>query len=249
MSILLRHRTRRWNWQASYTLSHTRDNQSDPVLGDFFDLGFSRTPFSGRASFTRQFDPDSDWGNADFDQRHNVVFYALTELPRIFRGWQFAAVGAIRSGFPFSVEIAPIFGSPLAHNRADVVAPDRVWADRRDVNGGVLLLNRDAFASPGDRIGSLRRNAFYGPGLFNIDIGLSRRFRFSRLGDTGALGFRVDAFNVLNHANLGNPVVRLNADDFGVAYRGRSARPNAFQILGPLDETGRRLQFSVRAEF
>jgi len=59
----------------------------------------------------------------------------------------------------------------------------------------------------------------------------------------------VDAFNVLNHANLGNPESRLNFSNFGIALKGRTARPNAFRLFGPLDETGRRIQLSVRFEF
>ena len=43
------------------------------------------------------------------------------------------------------------------------------------------------------------RNQFRAPGAFNLDLSLSKRFRF---GDHYALQLRFEAFNVLNHANL-----------------------------------------------
>ena len=81
-----RYRTRRALFQLSYTWGHTIDNQSDPLLGDFFDLSFAGAASAGspgsRASFARQFDSGADRGNADFDQRHNLVFYSIWDLPR-----------------------------------------------------------------------------------------------------------------------------------------------------------------------
>jgi hypothetical protein len=43
-----------------------------------------------------------------------------------------------------------------------------------------------------------KRNAVRGPGYWNIDFGLSKRVRFG----TRAVQFRVEAYNLLNHANM-----------------------------------------------
>ena len=46
------------------------------------------------------------------------------------------------------------------------------------VNGGVRLINPAAFARPAaGRVGNTGRNAFRGPGFYNIDISLLGRFR------------------------------------------------------------------------
>jgi hypothetical protein len=235
-SLTARGRSRRVVWQASYTLGHAKDNQSDPVLGDFSDLGFSGNAVTGRASFARQFDPDTDWGNADFDQRHNFVFYGVAE----WRGWELAGVGAIRSGFPFTVESPGM--PPLNHNPADLVNPDAVWL----MDNGERRLNAAAFAPAVGRVGNSGRNSFYGPGLYNFDLSLGRRFR---IAESISIGARLDAFNVLNHENIGNPVSRLGDPKFGTAPRGNTERPNAFRVLSPFADTGRRLQGSVRFEF
>ena len=43
------------------------------------------------------------------------------------------------------------------------------------------------------------RNAFRGPGFWNVDFGLSKRVRF---GGTYAVQFRLEAYNLFNHANM-----------------------------------------------
>ena len=71
--------------QVSYSWSTSRDNQSDPLIGDFFDLGFLRTGFAPDSNpiegFTRQFDSAADRGYSDFDQRHNLLSFATLQLP------------------------------------------------------------------------------------------------------------------------------------------------------------------------
>jgi hypothetical protein len=250
LTITARQQTAKLIWQASYSWSVSHDNQSDPLLGAFYDLGFGGTPISGRATFLQQFDPSSSWGPSDFDQRHNVVILGLVDLPSFLRGWQVGGLAAFRSGFPFTV-LSPftISTPPLLQNSADVIDPGAVWANRSEVTGGVQLLNASAFASAGSHIGNSGRNGYYGPGLLNIDLSLSRRFPIRKFGEQSAIGFRIDAFNFLNHANLGNPESRLGNQNFGIALKGRTARPNAFRLFGPLDETGRRIQLSVRFEF
>jgi hypothetical protein len=44
-----------------------------------------------------------------------------------------------------------------------------------------------------------KRNAFRGPGVWNLDLGLSKRVRFN---DKYAVQFRVEAYNFFNHANM-----------------------------------------------
>jgi hypothetical protein len=44
-----------------------------------------------------------------------------------------------------------------------------------------------------------RRNAFRGPGYWNVDTGLYKRIRFT---ERYSLQLRLEAFDVFNHANL-----------------------------------------------
>jgi hypothetical protein len=203
-----------------------------------------------------------DRGNSDFDQRHNLVFFFTYQSgPRpgagavagFLRNWTISALGAVRSGLPFTVQAlfnasVPNFET-LINQRADLMAPQQVYISQ-PVNGGRRLLNASAFANPGPNvIGSSGRNAFSGPGLFNADASLARTFSFPSLAESLRLTLRADFFNFLNHANLNNPESFFGAPDFGVALFGRREINNGFPLLAPLNETARQAQILLRIEF
>src|SRR5262249_1028842 len=166
-----RYRTARAQFQIAWTWSHSIDNQSDPLLGEFFaDLSYvaptASAPRSNLATFSRELDSRADRGNSDFDQRQNLVFYSIWELPAHF---QFAQMAAFRSGFPYTVYANSSFS--IYNNRADLVGPN--YGASQAVAGGVQLLNPAAFAQPASgALGNTARNAFAGPGLLNLDISL-----------------------------------------------------------------------------
>jgi hypothetical protein len=248
LTALARYHTRRAQFQIAYTWSHSIDNQSDPLLGEFFaDLSYVAPTASGArsndATFARAFDSRADRGNSDFDQRQNLVFYSIWTLPARF---QFAQMAAFRTGFPYSVAALSSFS--IYNNRADLVSPN--YAASGNVVGGKLLLNPAAFAQPADgTLGNTARNAFAGPGLLNIDVSLSRSFALPWLGEGGRLTLRADAFNFLNHANLNNPAALIGQPDFGVAQYGRTDFNAGFPSLTPLNETARQIQMILRVEF
>lgn len=269
LTTSVRYRTDRAQMQLAYTWSHSIDNQSDPLVGDFFSLDFTRIssadPRSARAQFSRQFDSSVDRGNSDFDQRHNLVFYSLWNVPFpdigtrfgwLLAGWKFSQLAALRSGFPFSVRAtsqATPGGGSIGNQRADITDPAQtVFSNPRAVNGGQQLLNPAGFAQPGvSQIGNSGRNAFMGPGVYNLDVSVSRSVPVQRLGfgENARLAVRADAFNILNHTNLNNPDNRLGSPTFGVATYGRQGRASGFPAVIPLNETARQVQLSLRLQF
>jgi hypothetical protein len=56
--------------------------------------------------------------------------------------------------------------------------------------------------------GNAGRNLLIGPGNWNLDFGLFKRFR---IGGKGQLQWRWEMFNAFNHANLNNPRSNINA--------------------------------------
>jgi hypothetical protein len=267
LTASLAYRARHGQLQAAYTWSHSIDFQSDPLAGDFFNLDFTRVtnadPRAVRASFSRQFDSSADRGNSDFDQRQTLVFYSVWNLPApnrgnalstIFRNWGFAQLAAFRSGLPFTVRAiseAELGAGQIFNQRADLVNPAQaVYANPPPAAGGAILLNATAFAQPGASVlGSSGRNAFIGPGLYNLDMSLSRWFAVPATSESTRLTFRADFFNVLNHANLNNPDPLLGSPTFGVAVYGRRGRQSGFPAIAPLNETARQIQLSVRLQF
>jgi len=267
LTAVLRYRTPRGLIQGSYTWSHSIDNQSDPLVGDFFNLTFTsiQTAASSaqRSTFSEQFNPNSDRGNSDFDQRQNLVIFSYWNLPAPFahskpgialRDWTLAGLAAFRSGLPYTVygTSTTIGGEGLIlNNRANLLdSSHAVFANPAAVPGGVQLLNPAAFGSAApSTLGNIGRNAFTGPGFYSFDLSLARAFHLPWLGESGQLRVRADAYNVLNHANLGNPDAQLNDPEFGVATYGRQGYPSGFPAVAPLNETPREIQMSVRVVF
>ena len=265
LSLVARYRSPRRQFQIAYTWSHSIDHQSEPISGDFFNLLFTRVGGGARqgiSALSQEFDLRGDRGNSDFDQRHNLVFFSVWELPGafsgrrvgwLFRDWKFSQLAAFRSGFPFSL-VAEAINLDRAYpynNRPDVIDPRRVWLDQPvAVEGGQRLLNVAAFSQPEPGVvGNSGRNALRGPGLYNIDISLARSFPVKWLGESGRLTVRADAFNFLNRANLNNPDPLILSPDFGVARYGRLGRQSGFPAVSPLNESARQVQLMMRVEF
>jgi hypothetical protein len=53
--------------------------------------------------------------------------------------------------------------------------------------------------------GSLGRNTLMGPGFFDVDMGIQKNFKVTRINDKARLQFRIETFNVLNHPNFQIP--------------------------------------------
>ena len=258
----VRFRKGRLNGQASYTWSHSIDNQSEPLAGTFFNFDtFQASQAAAQtfiSSFTRQFASSLDRGNSDFDQRHNLVFFLTYQTNarfenrfanRLLRDWTVGGLGAIRSGLPYTVYSLYTGSEVFINERADMADPQHARISQ-PVDGGIRLLNPDAFALPGPNlIGNTGRNAFTGPGLFNTDASVARTFSFPALGESLKLTLRADFYNVFNHANLNNPDSGFGSPDFGIALYGRRELNSGFPLLAPLNETARQTQLLLRIEF
>jgi hypothetical protein len=245
---------------VSYTYSHAIDNQSDIVEG--IRIGLRSAEEVTVATFTRPFDSRVDRGSANFDQRQNLVLHALWDLPRLVpdqsrlarfgQGWTLSLIGAYRTGFPVTLlgSLSTVASpSGLFFNRLDFVdAPGQGGrlASPGRVPGGVQWLDRSAFRPAPDRVGTLGRNAVPGPGFWNHDVALIRHF--SRREGGVRVQFRIEVYNLLNHANLSPPVPVYAEEDFGRAFYGRARSPSRFGEL-PLDSPARRVQLALRVHF
>src|SRR5258708_6417661 len=147
LSEVLRYRGARAQAQVSSTWSHAIDLQSDPLGSSILDFTlFSSAGKPGPAAlaaFARQFDSQADRGDADFDQRHNLVFFGTTSLPgRLLRGFEISGLGAIRSGFPFTVFAN---NDLVILNQRATLAPNATASIDAPATGGRILLDPKAF--------------------------------------------------------------------------------------------------------
>ncbi|MGA2831932.1 MAG: TonB-dependent receptor [Terracidiphilus sp.] len=89
------------------------------------------------------------------------------------------------------------------------------------------------FVNPGlDNIGNVGYNTYRGPGFFNEDLGLSKAFT---IRGSIATKFRMDAYNVFNHINPGNPGSDIESEG-DITGQGPGG-------------TARYLEFSLRVQF
>lgn len=263
LTVKARYQRGRSLLQAAYTWSHSIDTQSDPLGLDLSNFGYSSgnllpaVPKQLAAGFAQPMNSQGDRGNSDFDERHNLVVQGSFDLPSfrsrgplsiLSRNWTVSGVGALRSGFPYTVYTP---GGLKGYSRANITDPALTRA-AQPAAGGEYLLNPVGFSGVGGPGEPSGRNAFTGPGLINLDAGVSRSFSIHGLPESWRLILRADMYNVLHHANLNNPYpVFVPGDNatFGLSTFGLNARPVGFPTPLPLGETSRQIELSVHLRF
>ncbi len=262
LASVLRYRSSRALFQLSWTWSHSIDNQSEPLAGEFGNLA-ALTSASGSfqtpppvSTFMLTSPGPWDRGDSDFDQRQNLVGFGSFALPRLFHaraltGWRFSGLGALRSGLPFSVLEAPGL-SNVYNQRANLIDPGEA---RLQVPGSVpgtrLLLNPAAFSRPAaGSLGNSGRNSFRSPGFYSLDGSLSRTFVLPHFREHAAATVRIDAINLLNHTNLNTPANAHYLSTFGQASYGLQENDAVGSpASSPLAESSRQLRLVLRIAF
>jgi hypothetical protein len=185
-----------------------------------------------------------DRGPADYDIRHTFTANSVYQLPfarnRWFGGWDMSGLFTARTGRPFSVTVnrasSATPSGQTQNQRADYVGGSAYAANR----GPDLWLNPAAFAVPAaGTFGNSGRNRFRGPGLWQADAGLSKRFPIT---ESVHLEFRTEAFNIFNRAQFGEPVANISVGTFGRILQ--TANDGATGT-----GTSRQLQFMLRLNF
>jgi Carboxypeptidase regulatory-like domain len=189
----------------------------------------------------------SDYGNTDSVPRHVLSLNYLYEIPvgrsrrvnisntfldAVAGGWSVSGITMYRTGMPFSVS----FNVPSSiigwwGGRADTVSGADAYAGQsssHDIVNGVQWFNTAAFQPPQPwQYGNSSRNSLYGPGFWNWDFGLQKRFFIT---EKHSLQLRGDFLNVFNHFNLGNP--STTSATIADLRDGGLPNPNAGKILG-----------------
>ena len=155
---------------ASYTFSKAEDNSS-VYIGHVESNGAGRNP-DDLHGLPLGFDPESERGPADTDQRHRLVLSGSHAAPG---GIQVAAIVTAASGRPFT----PLAGA--------------------DLNGDGLLFADRARTNVLDPATSVTRNSERLGNEFRIDIRLMKRFDLSA---SAAFDLMIDIFNLFNRTNF-----------------------------------------------
>jgi len=217
----------------AYTWAHALDDSSDPLATT---LGNGNYPIDSYA-LNREF------GNSGFDTRQRAVMNFIYQpgigrgksllnhgfVGRVFEGWQLSGIASFQTGLPYD-----IFG-PLdtlhtgLSDRATVINPSVLKtvpaSGKINAAGGVFTgFNSAAFnledgvsaPIPWGIPANVDRNNWYGPGINNWDMSLSK---MTALGERVKLQLRFEVYNVFNRVQFakpaGNGLNDTNNPDFG----------------------------------
>jgi len=178
------------------------------------------------------------------DVRHRFAVSMVYGIPALkqsgfvhafTKDWKLSAIYQAQSGFPFTISVfgdTANAGTLLGENpiRANYTGQQIFDANSRTAD---RWFNPAAFATPAAfTFGNVGRNTVYGPGRQTLDLALQREFSMT---ETVKVQLRAEAFNALNHTNLGTPNRFVNTPQFGTITE--AATP------------GREIQLGVRVSF
>jgi hypothetical protein len=220
---------------ANYTYSHC-----------ITDWTASQTGGGGTPGST-YLDPNNrhfDRGNCDTDLRHIFNMTAVAQTPRFSNdvvrklgsGWRLSGIYRQKSGPPINVTS----GIDVAMNGVQNQRPLQILGDAYGKRTVANYLNPAAFTNPAPgTLGNMGRNTLFGPGVWDLDMALSRTFNVRESQNVEA---RFEAFNVTNSLQAIIPSGATGAQAVTVLSNG-----NFGQINTAADP--RIMQFSLKYIF
>jgi hypothetical protein len=185
-----------------------------------------------------------------FDLRHNFVASYRYVLPferlagvqnRWTSGWSISGITRFSTGLPVTLynntdnSLLGSMPNGINNNGVDtpIMLPGNLHVNTNP-RGGVAAFNTSLFptnlTSPQylGHLGNVPRRFFYGPGLENFDMSLQKEVRLS---EGKLLQFRVEGFNVFNHAQFfGGAAVNGNISSAGFGQIVNSMPPRQVQL-------------------
>ena len=213
---------------AAYTWSHFLDDTQ--TLLDLMGAGI-QDAFNRRA----------EKGNANYDIRQRLAFSYAYELPvgkgkrflsgggvgnALLGGWQVNGILTLQAGHTFTPTLSINAANAGGTQRPDRVASGVIPYDQRSV---ARWFDVTAFTVPnGFAFGNSGRNILTGPRLEQWDFSL---FKNIPIRERFRLQFRVESFNLFNHANFGNPNASIGTNAAGtISSTVGSPRQNQFAL-------------------
>ena len=183
-----------------------------------------------------------NWGPSDFDTRNHYAGTAIYALPfkknRLVSGFQFSTIIQYQTGNPVNITennstytgvagvIRPsVINGPVATKKVVQPGVTNVSFIQSTVcpvgttlavstNG--CTLQKQAISVGGvttfTGFGNLRRNQVTGPGFADVDLSLEKD---TKLFESLVFKLRLDAFDIMNHPNFGQPSGNVDSGTFG----------------------------------
>jgi hypothetical protein len=195
----------RFTSQVTYTWAHALD-----------DMTAYRGTLPQDSNFLQ-----GDYGNSDFDTRHNFTALLNYDVPGASRlkllanGWALSSLLSFHTGPPFTVfSSSDTTGTGEGVQRADQIGDPFAGVSHAFSSGGVTWVNPAAFTNPAPgTFGTSPRNGYYGPGFASVDFSIVKNTKITERINTQ---FRIEMYNLFNRINLAAPSSGLGGG-FGVS--------------------------------
>ena len=257
--------------EISYTYGRTIDSASGSTDGDQFRNGLSSLFFfdsrirRGPSDFnqTHNLVVSYSWEIPSSKDLPHFLSWAAS-------GWEFGGIAQASTGMPFTATIAgdplgmnstdPLDFPNITHG----CNPVHGGLNYLNLNCFTLPVATPAIASqcmpfgfvsaalgaPGNPgipgtcsnlLGNGGRNSIIGPGLVNFDLSLFKNNRIPRISEMFNIQFRMEAFNIFNHANFNPPTA--NNQVFNTDGSTGGLTPG---LLDTTATTSRQVQFAIK---
>jgi hypothetical protein len=166
------------------------------------------------AGITNNLDLGYNWGPSDYDIRHSFSSSWVFEVPwardKLYGGWQVNGILSARGGLPLTVTQTQGVQSTGTGNRPNQVCSGRL--DHPTFEHWFDLSCFEPITEATATYGNTARNSIRGPGSFNTDLSLIKNTRFGHVQTE----IRIEAFNVFDHLQFGNPNTQIGNSSAGV---------------------------------
>lgn len=261
VTVSFRHNFSRGLVTANYTYGHALDILSN---------GGSTLPFIYNTNIStispqNPFDIAANYGNADYDNRHNFNMSYVYDLPiksllfghgwnTLVNGWQISGTLFTHTGFPYTVENGNAennlsglnFGAPIYATYTNYPEPLKPCD-----NPDRPCLYPQQFLPPSSdpgHFGIQGRNMFFGPGYFDTDFGI-KKITSLPYWESAKLSLGFQFYNLLNHPNFDQPIANLADSQFGSIINTVSPPTSIFGSFLGADASPRLIQVRATLSF
>jgi len=234
--------TRGESWYHGLQIGFTKKLQSGLEFQGSYT--YSKASDIGQGQQTIEAQPNEtnynlmlDRGASNFDTTNNFRFNTLYHFhdvasnnfaAKLIHGWWTGSIVSAQSGFPFT----PVLGTDnTLDNTTAASGYDRPNFGPTFNAASVITHNTNEWYNPtmfsvpqAGTLGDVGRDSLRGPRFVDWDLTLAKDTKIKWLGEGGALQFRADFFNLLNHPNFGLPTQSFNGTPGGT---GGSSMTNA----------------------
>ncbi|MGD0363442.1 MAG: carboxypeptidase regulatory-like domain-containing protein [Bryobacteraceae bacterium] len=248
--------------QISYTWSHALDDVSNGGSG--LQIGYNTELFNTLANPNIK----ANYGNADYDVRHNVTGDFVYDTPWKFSSralnyllgeWSVSSKLYVRTGSPESIvdtllpnlfegtlNVGSSYGGALLATAATAIPHS---CGNAAVNGATPCLSQSMFSGYGGNetgFGNIGRNTLFGPGYFNIDSSLYKNISIT---ERLRLTVGASAYNLLNHAHFANAYTNVASGAVGGIYGTVEEPTSAYGAFQGSVVTGRVMVLTAKVRF